>query len=205
MATVWNPADKTANMLLSNSNHTGTLNGITFTNEGVRATGVTHDFGSGKFYLEFSSILSGSGAGRYGVANFTDALASGGSGMGVDPGAVLHGGSVTSSISAGSPDGHTLGIAMDFVNEFIWVTYDGTTWFGGTTGATPDPASTTNGLSISTAVGPFIPWLWEQSFAAGHATLNCGDNAFVHTVPAGFVGWDAPTPPPPRFYASFIG
>jgi hypothetical protein len=200
VSTVWNPSDKTTNISLSNTNHTGSVTTNTSTNEGVRAVGVSHGASSGKWYLEFSTILSARGSGSYGCAAFGDTLGSSGQ-LGVDPGGTLHVSTNSIALSS-SPDGHTLGIAIDLVNNLVWATLDGVNW--SSNGATGNPATGTGGVSSSGVTLPIIPYMWQQAFGPGHSTLNCGDNAFTFTLPAGFLPWDAPPPKPTRSYATVM-
>lgn len=194
MATVWNPSDVTTNISLSNTNHTATSTGGG--NNGVRAVGISHS--TGKWYLEFSNILSGGSAGSYGCAAFTDSLG-GFAQLGVTPIGQLD--APTGSVTAGTPDGKTLGLAIDLDNELVWATYDGVTWT--TVGGPSSPSAGTGGLGLSGIVVPIVPHAYLQN-NPGHCTLNCGDSAFVLAVPAGFLGWDAPPPLPPHNQATVV-
>ena len=194
MATVWNPADKTASISLSNTNHTAvtTVGG----NEGVRATPTYHG-ASGKWYLEYTGITFGAGNScRWGFADAGLSLGTATGVMGVDTAGNVNGGAGS---MGSSPAGKTVCIAMDFDNKRMWARYDGGSWVGN--GGSADPAANTNGLDISTGFTlPVIPYTRLQF--AGTGTLNCGDSAFVQAVPSGFLGWDAP--PPPVSYGQVI-
>lgn len=186
MSTVWNPSDITSNIALSSGNHVATSTGGG--NNGARAFGVGHL--TGKWYLEYSSILSGGGSGRYGLGALSDGL--GGSGtLGVDPGGFLHGSGGTTNMGA-VPDGHTLGLAVDFDDMLLWATLDGSTWTGdGNVAANPNTLA--HGLSIAGITSSLLPMTWLQN-NPGHCTLNCGDSAFTFSVPTNFLGWDVPVP-----------
>jgi hypothetical protein len=186
MATVWNAADISAHLALSNTDHTASLSGpATFTNEGVRSIGLTH--ATGKWYLEFTNVTSGGGSGQYGFAVAADTLGSPGQ-CGVTPGGSVNGGA--GSVNLGSaPDGHTLCLAIDLDHSRLWARYDGGNW---NADGSADPSTNTNGLDITGVSTPLYVYLWEQNIGAGSATLNAGDSAFVQTVPANFTPWDAP-------------
>lgn len=186
MSTVWNPSDKSSSVSLSNTNHTATA--TAGGNNGARAFGASHN--SGKWYLEFSSILSGGGSGRYGCATTGDTLGTAGQ-LGVDPGGFLHGGGGTVNMGT-APDGHTLGLAIDLDDLLLWATLDGTTWTGDGN-ILANPATLTHGQSLSGIFLPILPWTWLQNNPA-HCTLNCGDSAFAFSVPTNFLGWDVPVP-----------
>lgn len=183
MATVWNAADETTNITLSNTNHTATS--TAGGNNGIRSIGVSHS--TGKWYLEFTNILSPGGSGSYGFAVAGDAL--GGAGQcGVDPGGNLHGTGGTTAMGS-APDGKTLAFAIDLDHGKIWARYDAGAWVGdGTAGA--DPSSNTHGL-VNAPTVPLLLHTWLQN-NPGHVTLNAGDSAFVQSVPSGFTAWDSP-------------
>lgn len=186
MATVWNPADATSHWTLSNTDHTASLNSVpSFTNEGIRSIGLTRS--TGKWYLEFTSILSGGSAGRYGFAASGDTLGDVGQ-CGVSPNGTIFGPAGSVSLGA-TPDGTTLSIAIDLTNLRIWCRLDAGNW---NNSPTANPSTNTGGLDITGVTTPLYLHIWEQSFAAGHATVNAGDNAFVQTVPSGFTPWDQP-------------
>lgn len=186
MATLWNAADATSHWALSNTNHTASLSSVpTFTNEGIRSTGLTHS--TGKWYLEFTNILSGGGSGQYGFAAAADTLGTIGQ-CGVTPGGNVNGSG--GSISLGTaPDSHTLSLAIDLVNSRLWGRLDGGNW---NNSGTANPTTNSGGLDISGVATPLYVYTWEQSFGAGHVTLNAGDSAFLQSVPSGFTAWDAP-------------
>lgn len=190
----WNPLDKTSNIILSNFNLTATLGATSFTNEGVRSVGVEHS--TGKWYLEFTNILSGGGGGKYGFTAAADTLGSAGQ-CGVNPTGFVQG-PVGSAALGSSPDGHTLCLALDLDNLRLWARLDAGAW--STVGGIANPATNAGGVDITGVVTPLHIYLWEQSFGAGHATLNAGGSAFLQAVPAGFSAWQEPS----TYHAFFI-
>lgn len=185
MTTTWNPADKSAAITLSVTNHraTSTAGG----NSGVRGSPTSH--ASGKWYIEYSNILSPGGSGRYGFAALADAL--GGAGQaGVAPNGTLF--VPLGSVAMGAvPDGKLLAFAVDLDNLKIWARYDAGSWVG--SGASPDPATNTSGLSLASIVSPLYPYCWLQN-NPGTCDINAGDLAFAQTKPVGFTAWDAVPP-----------
>ena len=192
MATVWNPADKTAHVSLSNTNHTATA--VTGGgNDGVRATPTYHG-ASGKRYLEYTGITHAYSS-RWGLADAGLALGDSSPVLGVDTAGYINGGYGP----IGDPAGHTVCFALDFDNKRMWVRYDAGSWVGN--GGTPDPATNTSGIDISANAFPVIPYMYVQ-YSTDTGTLNCGDSAFVQAIPSGFLAWDAP--PPPVSYGQVI-
>lgn len=183
----WNPADKTTNIALSNANMTASLSTVSFLNEGVRSTGPAKS--TGKWYLEFTNILSGSAGsgGRYGFAAAGDTL--GGAGQcGVHPDGNVSG-PIGGASMGSAPDGHTLGLAIDLDHMKLWARYDAGSW---NNVGTDNPATNNGGLDITGVTLPLYVHLWEQAFHAGHATLNVGATAFVQAIPSGFSAWQEP-------------
>src|ERR1035437_9751622 len=186
MATVWSLTDKTGNILLTQGNHTGSTLATNGNNEGVRAT--TSHGASGKYYLEYTGITPASSAGRSCNWGFADAgLALGSNGtVDVDTAGFITGGAGS---MGGDSTGHTVCFAMDFDNKKMWARYDGGSWVGNGVG-TPNPVTNTGGIDISSVTVPLFPYMKLQ-FGVDTGTLNCGDNAFLQTVPTGFAAWDA--------------
>jgi hypothetical protein len=89
-----------------------------------------------------------------------------------------------------TPNGTVIGVAVDVDNHRMWVTKNGTTWFG--SGGTPNPAMNTNGFSLVglDMLGVMIAFSAFDAAGGDQATLNV-QGPFSHTVPSGFTGWDA--------------
>lgn len=196
MATVWNPADKTSSIALSLGNHKAAA--TVFANTGVRASPIFHN--SGKWYFEYSSINFDGFVFYIGVASAAYTLGAdmvvGSGGLGVDTGGNLHANSGSGNAALGSsPVGKVLSFAFDFDAHLVWVRYDAGSWFGDGTGTPADPAAGTHGGVIDSGlVGVSVTPAAHFQGEADFVTLNCGDSAFVNSVPAGFTAWDS-TPP----------
>jgi hypothetical protein len=196
MATVWDPADKTTNITLSSGNHIATTTGGAG-NEGVRASPTYHG-ASGKWYLEYTGISFGHTS-RWGFTSAMETLGDTAGVLGIDTAGWINAGA---GGPCGDPTGHTVCFAMDFDNKKMWVRYDGGAWVGNG-GASPDPATDTNGVDITGFTSPVVPYFYGQ-FSGDTGTLNCGDSAFVQAIPSGFTAWDSIPPPPPVSYGQVI-
>lgn len=202
MATVFNLADKTTNIMLSNSNRTAT-GGASAGSEGVRSIGVTHAV-VGKWYMEFTNcVISGSGFLDVGVAFSGDTLSSRcqcGVACG-SPANVYRNGGGTVVLDTTS-NGNTVCIAVDFDNAQIWARINGGIW---NNSASANPSTNVGGLSIS-GITPGTPLMLFASLqnAGATATMNAGSASFNFAVPANFNGWDQPVPTPPHAYGQVV-
>lgn len=186
-----NPADCSASISLTNTDHTATCTAAG--NHSVR--GINHH-GTGKWYLEFSAINFQSASGVVGLGVAAD---------GLDTNSVLefgaqNGGTIANSFggtsSLGSaPDGHTVSIAVDLGTNKAWVRLDGGSWVGAS-GSSGDPVAETNGIDVSGRTADLYPWIRLQNNASPTATFNGGDSSFAESVPSGYTGWDAVVIPP---------
>lgn len=185
MASVWSTTDKTGFIALTHGNHTGTtVSGAS--NEGVRAT--TYHGASGKYYLEYTGV-SHTNTSRWAFADAGYTLGNNTGIMGVDTAGDVNGGTPSPMTGTlGDPAGHTVCFAMDFDNKRMWCRYDGGLWNGI---VASNPATNTGGIDISTGFTlPVVPYFYGL-FNPDTGTLNCGDSAFVQTMPTGFTAWDA--------------
>lgn len=193
MPTVWNPADKSAQVTLSDSNHLMVVT-TTGANAGVRAT---TQHASGKWYFELSDWVDGQFNNKVGFATLAHVLSSFSNtdsfGFQPDSGS-LDGGSTPLGVMGPSA---VLQVAIDIDAGFYWCRYSGGTWQGA--GASADPATGVSGapftawIAVSTGMYP-----WAQMFSnSGHISqirINCGDRAFANAPPAGFTAWDSIPP-----------
>lgn len=175
----WNPADKDANVTLSNSDRTAT----TASNvAGVRATlGKT----SGSWYWEVTLQSVGSGAYpiQIGVTNasapldesFGDSFVPG-AGLGSD-------GTLSESYSGESElcpftTSDVIGVALDADMDVVFFSINGV-WQGG-----GDPTGRVNGIPIDLGLAAAFPIVSLSGNAV--AVANFGAQAFAHTPPSGF-------------------
>lgn len=181
--TTWNPADKSANMALSNGDMQATVS-VGGTSIGVRGTVFRS---SGKFYFE--GFLGTSVGFKFGLATTAWSLADGAAG-GVG---AVHYSNLQSirhngvQIQTDWPPAPTAGsiirIAVDLDANLIWVALNGGSW----NGTSADPEAGTGGAAFTD--GAYAP-----SFSAAglnqYMVLNTGASAFAYTPPAGFTEWD---------------
>ena len=186
--TTWNPADKSANITLSNSDLTATSTSATA--GGVRAvTGKR----LGKLYVEFTcTALTGTTSAVGLGASFSTLTSLGASGSTIvvrTNGDIWVYGAVTSpllnigSVTAGA----VICLAVDLPNKQAWFRKDGGSW-NATSGSASDP--TVHGTGVAFSGDGF--YLVHGSAASGNiVTLNVGDSAFAQAVPSGYTsGWD---------------
>jgi hypothetical protein len=186
MTTTWNPSDKSANTILTDSNHHA-QNGTTGSNSGARGT-TSHD--SGKWYLEFSdNVLSGFHS-RRGFAtsaqDLTDYTATHQFGVTEGGGGDGAGGSISGVA------GQVVQVAVDIDAGKYWFRKAGdTNWQGGGSNVAlgTSGADYTGIVPAGTAIFPsFVSF--SNSGQLGATTLNCGDRPFASAVPAGYQAWD---------------
>ncbi len=94
-------------------------------------------------------------------------------------------------------------MAIDRTNNKAWGTLDGTTWYGNG-GASPNPATNTNGADISglTALSTLAPGASMDSNLTHAVTFNAGRTTDPITVPSGFRWLDTGATPRARIYTS---
>jgi hypothetical protein len=163
--------------------------------------------GTGKRYFEVTTFLTATSAGAGGSANCFGVTRTGSShsqdlvtsGVGVrSDGVVLAFGSsvgapygttawwttVDGRASSTMGGGDTVMIAVDFVNQLLYVGMNGV-WVAG-----QDPTSGTGGVSL-TQLGNTD---WVAAFSTGTSSiktlLNTGGLTFLYSPPAGYLGWD---------------
>lgn len=198
----WNSADKNAAIVLSSTDHTATQSGASSAWRGVRGTvGYT----TGKYYFEITVVTSPSGNGwLMGVMNSAGNLASFvGSdtksfGYQVEGTCWYNGGAVTGAHMRAPSQNAVIGVAVDLTNKLIWasdISLEPTVWNLGTSG-TQNPNTAAGGIALNATIvdGTAVYPAFSGNNAGGThndaATINCGDSAFVGTLPTGFLAWN---------------
>lgn len=187
--TTWNPADKNANVTLSNGNLAMTSSGL----GGVRSVFSTT---SGKWYFEitYTTLTTNSSNSALGVANVSNTMNGGvGSANAVTVGGVngqyYIGATNTGVTFTSAATGRVYGIAIDVAASRIWVrnaTNAPTSWNGSTSN---NPATNTGGLSAAAIFGPSTAvYAWANAYSSDGVTFtaNFGATAFTAAAPAGF-------------------
>lgn len=172
----WNPADKGADITLSNSDKTA----VDSTNSGQSVRSIT-SHSSGKKYFETTIRLSDV---IIGIANSSATLSAligtdaDGAGW-YNGGEVYENGSPTAYGTAMSSSSQIIGVAVDIDSSKLWIALDNT--FDG------DPAAGTGGYTFS-ATGPFFiggtPFSSDQFI-----TIMTASGEFTYTPPTGFSAW----------------
>jgi hypothetical protein len=185
--TTWNPADKSAQIVLSNGNLTIT-NGGSLNLVGGRAI-ASHS--SGKFYFEHTVLATNSND-QLGFGNATESLGSVGQSTNsvgwkfLSGGAVQINGSTIGTAAGGVAVSDVLSAAVDFTGKLIWFRVNAGNW---NNSGTANPATGTGGFSLSTlAAGPYFPQA-DVDGASSSYTSNFGGSTYAQTVPAGFGNW----------------
>lgn len=198
----WNSADKNAAIVLSNTDHTATQSGASGAWRAVRGTvGYT----TGKRYFEITVDTTPSGNGwLMGIMNSAGSLAtfvggdSKGFGYQVEGTCWYNAGAVTGAHMRAPSQNAVIGVSVDLTNKLIWasdLSLEPTVWNFGTAG-TQNPNTGQGGHALNativdgTAVYPAFSGLNAGGTHNDAATINCGDSAFVGTVPTGFTAWN---------------
>lgn len=187
--TTWNPADKSASILLSDGN--SRFDGDSSADGGVRST-VSKN--AGKWYFELKDIVALDPFGNTGVGIATAAailanFKNGGAGNDY----LMH---------FGDLDGDVLAVALDLDNGKVWFRKDAGDWVGDAIG---DPSANTNGTSIADFIPAWATGVTEVFIGGcvggdGSATdgmkLVTEEVGMAQAIPSGFASWDAPAAPP---------
>jgi hypothetical protein len=184
----WNPADKSASMVLSNGNLSATSGIANY----VGARGTT-SLTSGKAYFEVTWTGGGlSGLSGCGLATATASFGGGLSTPGVVAadlsGNIWANGASGVGPNPGLASGDKICVAIDFGNHNIWFRTNGLNWNGS---GTANPSTNTGGLSISGQIGgaaafPYV--ISANTVTTG--TGNFGATSFTQVVPSGFSSWN---------------
>lgn len=180
--TTWNPADKNANVSLSNGNltATGTASGF----EGVRGT--TNTVSSKKYFeISFSAaaditqvgVAIGNASASLSTYNDSNSIGWFGSGS------VFHSGATVDS-AASFTAGQTLLIAFNASSNLVFFAVGAGSW--NNIGA--DPTTGSGGISTSAVTGPFLPLLILDAVNDA-ATVNFGASGYAFTPPSGYGNW----------------
>ena len=195
----FNPADKTANIILSAGNQIATCNNSS--NGGVRGT-ASHS--TGKWMLEFNNVTIGTvdtlDYVGIGIAADTLGLASGAQ---IQVILIQAGTSFTGNGSSANsfPDGLTItagatvDLCVDLSSALYWFRVNGGNW---NNSGTANPATGVGGHTITT-VGTFLPYV-RITTNGNTVTLNTSPSS----PPSGFTAWDFVAPLPQTSYAQVI-
>lgn len=186
--TTWNPADKIANVTLSNGNLTAAFAGVA--GQGVRTIASQT---SGKYYFEYTGTAWSGGNLVAGIAVATTSLTNLYAGNStadcvvVETGGFLFvDGAASGSIGA-TPAGAVVGIALDVTSQLIWFRIAPSGNWNGS--GTANPATGTGGLSTAavTGGGAAVYGVTGTFTGSGDTIIaNFGDSAFTGAVPSGF-------------------
>lgn len=173
-APVWNPADKSSNITLSNGNRTATLSSVGFCS--VRATSSKS---SGKWFFEAvygttNGVLIGLSSSALNVTNQYAGQIANSVGY-QQSGDVFIGDSKVASYSTYTT-GAAIGVAIDFSAGKVWFGLNGS-WNG-------DPATNSGGISFSPSAAMFPTF--SPANTGISSTLRVPTS---FTVPSGFTAW----------------
>lgn len=188
----WNSADKTAGMILSNSDRTVTS--TSGGNGGVRTIG-SHS--AGKYYFE---ILTGTFDGTIfdndglGIITGTQGLTTIPQGAGsfwVRTDGLIYVGAASTTKSTNAIVSATIGFAIDLTAQRAWVrnSFNANDWIGTTSAPTPDPATGVDGFDVSSIFGVGVavfPCMSGDNSSTDVATFN---QTLTYAIPSGFSAW----------------
>lgn len=180
VASTWNPADKSADITLTNGDLTATHT----TPVGFDTARGTKSLSSGKRYFE-GTVSSGDTTTNTAIG-WALSTADLNSYIGQDT--ATGGGYYSTGFIGGTPTtggasftvGDKIGIALDMDADKWWCSKNGAWQFG-------DPVAGTGGNTM--AAGTIFPAFSDQT--GGGMTFNGGAAAFTHAPPTGYTAWDA--------------
>lgn len=186
----WNPADKHANITLSDNDRRATSS-ATF-----RSVRSLYPKSTGKFYFEwqYNVLLVGGRRGGIGIGNASASLAliAGGDvnswallgrGDGSFPAGVYSSSAIANNAAWNHSPATRGGIAVDLDAGDIWWSLDGAYLSGG------DPAAGTGATITSISGGPYmIIWGGENGASL---TIYCDPADWTYSAPSGFSAWTA--------------
>lgn len=180
----WNPADKSSNIDLTDTNRTATSNSSA--PAGVRADQFRD---AGKWYIEIEldAVDAASGVG---LSTLTAVLANLGQ-TATDCTILLGGGGVyvdeVFQVNIGGvPTGGIASIAYDADAHLVWFRRDNNGW---NNDEDADPSSGIGGIDVSSIDASGLYPCFASGATDQTGTANFGETAFVHTKPAGFLPW----------------
>jgi len=179
-----NPSDKDAAISLSGGNLIVTSSGFDVYVRG------TESASSGKYYWEIE-ITNDASSFAFGLG-----LANGSAALNSWPGSVANNAVITfshnpqwdmSGGSSGAASGFTepnvVGIAVDITAELIWITTNGTTWYG--SNSSGNPATGANGFNWAALnAGPYYPLIGCGT--GDIATIKPSSASWSRSPPSGF-------------------
>lgn len=195
--TIFNPGDISSSLTLSGSNLIATRNSVTAPRW---VSGRADKFkNSGIWYVEFTSLSESVGAGDTicGFSNTVFTLDDGTTQCYLDKdltsiayvtdGSIRNGNTVLATTAA---NWHltTAAVVIDLDNDLFWGTSGGAAWNGN---ALANPSTGVGGIALpggltgSNLVCPAI----SIFTATSSISMNCGQSAFVGTIPAGVQPW----------------
>lgn len=183
--TTWNPADKTADCILSNGNLTARSNQF-----GSQAARSVYGVATGKYYWECLFVDNFNNA--CGIAALSTALTGTGTtgALGAayvnSPGTCLVNNVGVATIPV-IHAGESACIALDLNARLIWFRWTGAGQWNGS--GTANPATGTGGLALTfvgAGVAAYALYTSSSATPNGMITANFGDGAFVGVVPSGF-------------------
>jgi hypothetical protein len=185
--TTFNPSDKSANIVLSNGNHT-----YTQSSSGEQGVRTVLGVNTGKFYTEtnWDNTPSGTDTGA-GFCTAGATLTSLGSTVtnaciAFKSGSIWVNGSSPGNVGGAFAINDKICCAIDLVNSKVWFRKNGGNW---NNSGTADPATNTGGFSISgfqTNNSTVMHGCGCVNVSADTLTSNFGDTSFSFTVPSGF-------------------
>ncbi len=212
-ATTWDPSHTAAAITLSNGNKTGTT-----TSTGSLSTHSTNAYAGNSGYLLYfevtaTTVLTAGNTWGVGICSTGSPTGSfpGGSavaGMGFYQNGKTFVATALQSTYFTFVSGDVIGVAVDFGNEKIWFTKNGTTWNNDVIG-NQNPATNTGGFrpaawgtpGTGNGANPFVTSgvfnnvviNWGSTGSNGNVgILNGGSSAFSYTLPLGYSAWDSP-------------
>lgn len=191
---VWNSADKTASLALSDGDRTGT------SSAGSQGARGTISKSSGKWYFEL--VTNGAWGGAAGTYNA--GLATSGFSLGGQLGAASTGLAFNNSASNArynnsavtvnpDPGGWTTAsavamIAVDLDAQYFWFGINGT--WGGLSGVAGNPGAGTTPVLTAFGTGPWFPCITNGN-SGDACTISASAAHCTYTPPSGFSYWSA--------------
>lgn len=180
----WDPANKGADLTLSNGNLTVTSSGLhpesvratTSLSTGVRV--VRHVYNSG------TTIFPGFVNSTFSIISTVTVIGSEANGVAYSAsnGIVSYNGATLATLATAAP-GDLIDVAIDMANKAIWVRINSGNWNGS---GTANPATNTGGLSISAMTGPFFPAVTMPAQGGRTDTVQF----YGVALPSGMLMWD---------------
>jgi hypothetical protein len=189
--TAWNPADKTADCVLSNGNLSARSN--QFGNQCARSV---YGTATGKYYWEYTFVDAGNSA--CGIATLAAPLIGIGVGGAAGVSYVVRSGTVyvgTSNLLAlpSFSAGNVACMALDLTAQLIWFRNGAAGQWNNS--GTANPATGTGGLAVSfvgAGVAAYGLYASNNATPNGMVTANFGDSAFAGVPPNGFTAGFGP-------------